>query len=133
MSEANIATVQNLYAAFGRGDVDTIVSGCLPDVSWASGGRKEDYPPFGARKGTDAVRDFFRSVAEVQDFNEFSPREFYADRDKVFVLGRYEMTVRKSRQKVASEWVHVFTFRAGRVSEFREFTDTAAFAAAYRG
>ena len=133
MSEANIATVQSLYAAFGRGDVDTIVSGCLPDVSWASGGRKEDYPPFGARKGTDAVRDFFRSVAEVQDFNEFSPREFYADRDKVFVLGRYEMTVRKSRQKVASEWVHVFTFRAGRVSEFREFTDTAAFAAAYRG
>lgn len=133
MSEANIATVQNLYAAFGRGDVDMIVSGCLPDVTWASGGRKEDYPPFGLRKGTDAVRDFFRSVAEVQDFNEFSPREFYADRDKVFVLGRYEMTVKKSRQKVASEWVHIFTFRGGRVSEFREFTDTAAFAAAYRG
>ena len=133
MSEANIATVQSLYAAFGRGDIESIVSGCLPDVTWASGGRKEDYPPFGPRKGTDAVRDFFRSVAEVQDFNEFSPREFYADRDKVFVLGRYEMTVRKSRQKVASEWVHVFTFRGGRVSEFREFTDTAAFAAAYRG
>jgi len=132
MSEANISTVQSLYAAFGRGDIDTIVGNCLPDVSWASGGRSEDYPPFGSRKGTDAVRDFFRTVAEVQDFNEFSPREFYADRDRVFVLGRYEMTVKKSRQKVASEWVHVFTFRGGKVSEFREFTDTAAFAAAYR-
>src|SRR5690348_12199546 len=79
MSEANIATVQSLYAAFGRGDIDAIVNGCLPDVTWASGGRKEDYPPFGMRKGTGAVRDFFRSVAEVQDFDEFSPREFYAD------------------------------------------------------
>jgi len=82
-----------LYGAFGRGDIDTIVAGCLPEVNWVSGGRKEDYPPFGARKGTDAVRDFFHSVAEVQDFSEFSPKDFYADRDKVFVLGRYAMTV----------------------------------------
>ena len=132
MSEANIATVQSLYAAFGRGDIDAIVNGCLPDVTWASGGRKEDYPPFGMRKGTGAVRDFFRSVAEVQDFDEFSPREFYADRDKVFVLGRYRMRVKKTGQKVASDWVHVLTFRGGKVSDFREFTDTAAFAAAYR-
>jgi ketosteroid isomerase-like protein len=133
MSEANIATVQNLYAAFGRGDIDTIANGCLPDVFWASGGRKEDYPPFGPRKGIEAVRDFFRSVAEVQTFDEFSPREFYADRDRVFVLGRYAMTVKKNGRKVASEWVHIFTFRGGKVSDFREFTDTAAFAAAYRG
>ena len=133
MSEANIATVQSLYAAFGRGEIETVVEGCLPDVSWTCGGRKEDYPPFGARKGADAVRDFFRDVAEVQEFTEFSPREFYADRDKVFVLGRYAMTVKKTGKQVASEWVHIFTFRAGRVSEFREFTDTAAFAAAYRG
>jgi len=133
MSEANIATVQSLYAAFGRGDIDTVIAGCLPDVNWTSGGRKEDYPPFGARKGIAAVRDFFRSVGEVQDFSEFSPREFYADRDKVFVLGRYTMTVKKTGQQITSEWVHIFTFRGGKVSEFREFTDTAAFAAAYKG
>ena len=133
MSQANIATVQSLYAAFGRGEIETVIEGCLPDVTWTSGGRKEDYPPFGARRGKDAVRDFFRSVAEVQDFTEFSPREFYADRDKVFVLGRYAMAVKKSGQHVRSDWVHVFTFRGGKISEFREFTDTAAFAAAYRG
>jgi len=133
MSEANIATVQNLYAAFGRGDIDMIVGSCLPDVTWASGGRTEDFPPFGPRKGTEAVREFFRKVAELQEFDEFSPREFYADRDKVFVLGRYAMTMKNNGQKVASDWVHIFTFRGGKVSDFREFTDTAAFAAAYRG
>jgi ketosteroid isomerase-like protein len=133
MSEANIATVQSLYAAFVRGDIDMIVDGCLPEITWMSGGRKEDYPTFGPRNGTQGVRDFFRLVAELQDFNEFSPHEFYADRDKVFVLGNYAMTIKKSVRTVASEWVHVFTFRGGKVSEFREFTDTAAFAAAYRG
>jgi hypothetical protein len=34
------------------------------------------------------VRDFFRAVSDTLEFKEFSPREFYADRDKVFVLGR---------------------------------------------
>jgi ketosteroid isomerase-like protein len=133
MSQANIATVQNLYAAFSRGDIDTIIDACLPDVEWESGGRKEDFPVFGARKGKAEVQDFFRIVAETQDFDEFSPRDFYADRDKVFVLGRYALTLKKNGQKAASDWIHVLTFRGGKVASFREFTDTATFAQAYRG
>jgi ketosteroid isomerase-like protein len=34
MSAANIAFVQSLYAAFGRGDIATIVNGLAPDVDW---------------------------------------------------------------------------------------------------
>ena len=132
MSQANIATVQSLYAAFGRGDIAVILDGCLPDVEWESGGRKEDFPTFGPRKGKAEVQEFFRTVAEIMDFNEFSPREFYADRDKVFVLGNYAMTMKKNGRKPASEWIHVFTFRGGKVAQFREFTDTAIFAQAYR-
>jgi ketosteroid isomerase-like protein len=133
MSQANIATVQSMYAAFGRGDIDTIVNGCTPDVMWTSGGREGDFPAFGTFKGQDRVRDFFRAVSDTQEFNEFSPQEFYADRDKVFVLGRYAMTMKRNGRAAASEWVHIFTFRGGKVAEFREFTDTSAFVAAYRG
>ena len=114
-------------------DIDAIVAGCLPDVTWTSGASTEEFPVFGTFNGGNGVRQFFRGVSDALDFNEFSPREFYADRDKVFVLGRYAMTVKKNGRKAGSEWVHIFTFRAGKVSEFREFTDTAVFAAAYRG
>jgi ketosteroid isomerase-like protein len=42
------------------------------------------------------------------------------------------MVIKKTRRPVASEWVHIFTFRGGRISEFLEFADTATFVAAYR-
>jgi ketosteroid isomerase-like protein len=72
-------------------------------------------------------------VADNNDFSEFSPREFYADGEKVFVLGYYAMTLKKNGKKVATDWVHIFTFRGGKVAQFREFLDTALAAEAYRG
>ena len=128
MSNANIAQVQGLYAAFGRGDVAAIIAALTPDVDWETVGRPSDFPTLGPRKGTKAVEEFFRLVAENEDISEFTPREFYAADDKVFVLGNYKLTIRKTGKAVASEWVHVFTLRGGKVTGFREHTDTAQFA-----
>ena len=133
MSNANIAHVQSLYAAFGRGDIATIIAGASPDIDWESVGRQTDFPALGPRKGVKEVEDFFRLVAENEDFSDFSPREFYAADDKVFVLGSYRLKIKKTGKPVASEWVHVFTFKNGKVTRFREHTDTAQFAEAYRG
>ena len=132
MSQANIATLQSLYAAYVRGDVQSLIDGCAPDVIWESGGRGGDFPAFGLRTGIAGVADFCRTAAELVDFSEFSPREFYADKDMVFVLGQYAMTVKRSGRKVAADWIHLFTFRGGKIAKFREFTDTALFVAAYR-
>jgi hypothetical protein len=41
--------------------------------------------------------------------------------------------IRKTGRAVASDWVHVFTIRDSKIVAFREFTDTAQFAEAYRG
>ena len=132
MSEANIAVVQSAYAAYARGDIEAVLSVLTPDVEWHTTGRPEDFPALGKRKGMAAAQDFFKTVANHLEFSEFSPREFYCDRDKVFVLGHYAMTVRKNGRKFASDWVHIFTFRGGRVAEYREFLDTAQHASAFR-
>ena len=131
MSNANVAHVQSLYAAFGRGDVPTIVAGLTPDVDWETVGRSSDFPTLGARKGTKAVEEFFRLVAEHEEFSEFLPREFYVADDRVFVLGSYDLKVKTTGVPVASEWAHVFTLRGGKVARFREHTDTAQFAEAF--
>lgn len=132
MSETNISVVQSLYAAYARGDIDTVLEGLAPDVDWHTVGQRADFPVFGPRKGIPAVHDFFGTVAEHVEFSEFSPQEFYCDRDKVFVLGHYAATMKKNGRKFASDWVHIFTFRGGRVCRFREFLDTAQLASAYR-
>ena len=88
---------------------------------------------FGTWTGPDKVREFFRLVAETEEFSDFSPKSFHSSDDKVFVLGSYTMKVKKTGRQVASNWCHVFTLRNGKCSGFIEFNDSAQFVAAYKG
>ena len=132
MSAANIAFIQSLYAAFGRGDINTVIAGVAADVDWTVNGRRKDYPMLGNWKGQDGVKKFFEGVTEHEEVVEFSPREFFAADDRVCVLGHYAWKIRKTGRSVASDWAHIFTVRNGKVVKFREFNDTAQFAEAYR-
>ena len=133
MSNGNVTLVQSLYAAFGRGDIATIVAAMAPDVHWEVVGRPQDYPLLGVRRGPEGVREFFRLIGELQEVVAFAPRGFYVVGDLVFVLGSEGWKLRKTGKTVATEWVHIFTIKDGKVTAFREFTDSAQFAEAYRG
>jgi ketosteroid isomerase-like protein len=133
MSNADIKLVQSLYDAFKRGDIGTIVRALSPDVAWESTGRQKDHPALGPRRGPAAVQDFFRIVSETQDVVSFEPKEFSSVDGKVFVLGHYAWTLKKTARQMESDWIHIFTISNGKVTAFREFTDTAALAEAYRG
>ena len=133
MSQADVALVQSLYAAFGRGEIATIVAAVTPDIEWRLNGSRSDHPLLGTWKGSKGVQAFFDELAKLQDFSEFSPREFLSAGDRVFVLGHYAATMRNTGRKAASDWVHIFTVRNGKVVAFLEFTDTAEFARAWKG
>jgi ketosteroid isomerase-like protein len=133
MSNANIAFIQSLYAAFGRGEIATIIAGLAPDVDWNVNGRHKDYPLLGSWKGPSEVQKFFKLVAETESFSDFSPKDFHAAGDTVLVLGHYAGAVKKTGRNFSCDWAHVFTVRGGKVVRFREYTDTAQFAEAYRG
>ena len=133
MSNANVALIQSLYAAFGCGEIGTIVNAVTAQADWTITGNRAHFPTAGSWKGQSGVQDFFKSVGESMEFTAFTPKEFYACEDKVFVLGHYAAKVRKTGRSAASEWAHVFTIKDGKVTAFREFTDTATFAEAYRG
>jgi uncharacterized protein len=133
MSQADVALIQSLYAAFGRGDIASIIAAVAPDIEWRLNGSRSDHPLLGTWKGPQGVQAFFDELARIQDFSEFSPREFLSSGDRVFVLGHYASTIRKNGRKAASDWVHIFTVRNGKLAAFLEFTDTAEFARAWKG
>ncbi len=116
MTAANIELVQSLYAAFGRGEIATIVAAVTPDVMWHSKGRSKDHPAFGPRTGQAGVQDFFRIVAETQDVISFTPQEFYATGDHVFVLGHYAWKMHKTGREASSDWVHILTIKNDKVT-----------------
>jgi uncharacterized protein len=132
MSLENVALVQGLYAAFGRGDVETILETLTPDVEWEMVGRPADYPMFGKRQGVKSAADFFRYLGENEEFKVFTPESVHADGDVVFVTGRSVYTFRTTGKAVDSDWAHLFVVRGGKIARFREFIDTAQIVEAAR-
>ena len=132
MQEAqNTRVVQDAYAAFGRNDVPGILATLDDDISWrAVIGAGPQVPTSGERRGKPAVAEFFRTLGESLQFERFEPREFVAQGDTVVVLGSYAGRA-STGKRIESEWVMVFGFRNGRISQFQEFTDSAALNAAF--
>jgi len=129
----NIELVQSLYAAFGRGDIESILASSTPDVTIGLDGRPSDAPILGHHKGHAGMRDFFRILADTHDITSFTPQEFYSDGDKVFVVGHYTWVMKPSGVKGGSDWFHIWTIRDGKAASCRSLNDTALLAEAYRG
>jgi ketosteroid isomerase-like protein len=132
MQEAqNTRVVQEAYAAFKQGDVESILNVLDDGIVWKGVyGAAPHVPTSGERKGKAQVREFFALVAQHANFSQFQAREFLADGDKVVALGHY--TAKTSAGKIFdADFAMIFTFRSGKVIEFQEFTDSAAVNAAF--
>jgi ketosteroid isomerase-like protein len=124
--------VQEVYAAFGRGDVTGLLRKLTPDVAWEVSGRRGDYPTFGAWPGREGVLAFFQTMAEVEDIHEFAPVSLHPAGETVLAQGRVALTLKTNGRALAYDWLHVFEVREGKVAAFREFYDTAQVVEAYR-
>ena len=133
MSEAqNTRVVQDAYAAFGRGDIPALLGLMADGIHWQPVIGTASHVPFsGERSGKAGVAEFFKRVAETEDFQQFEPREFVAQGDKVVAIGHYRATAKATGRTFDSDFVMVFTLRDGKVVAFREFTDSAAVNAAF--
>ena len=123
--------VQELYAAFGRGDVPFIIKALAPNVTWSVDG-PTDVPFFGDRRDQGGVVQFFQEIGTQLDIQEFRPEQFFVQGDTVLVLGFERGRARASGKAFQGHWAHVFTFKNGQVAAFREYCNSAAFADALR-
>jgi uncharacterized protein len=130
---ANIAIVQNCFALFGAGDIAGLMAQMTDDIVWESVGDRNAFPLFGPWEGKEGVAAFFTKMAETHQFTAFEPKTFHAADDKVFVTGRYALTMRASGISAEADWVMIFTLGDGYVSSFREHTDSGRLIEAYRG
>jgi len=126
MSEQqNIAVVQQVYGAFGRGDLDGILALLDPEVAWRTPG-PPDLPTAGMYRGVKAVREFFGKLLNTFEITNFEPQDFLAEDEKVVVLGTSLERVKATGNAIEFRWVHVFTIRNGRIIAFEERADVSA-------
>lgn len=118
--------IQQIYEAFGRGDLPAVLGALADDVEWSFHG-PSSIPFGGTRRGREEVEQFFRAIAEHVEVDEFGPRgKFIAQDDTVVVLGHERMRAKSTGAAWETDWVHVWTLRDGKVVQVHEFSDTAA-------
>jgi uncharacterized protein len=131
-AEQNIATIKQIYEAFGRGDVDAILERCTDDVDWASDVATPVAPWQTPLHGTGEVPSFFAAIDAAGTVKSFEPLSFAGnDADEVMVLARWSFTVSATGKDIASNIHHYWRLRDGKVAYYRGSEDSAQVAEAF--
>lgn len=119
----NLATVQSLYDAFGRRDWRTIRELFAPDIEWI---QNEGFPGGGRHVGADVVlNDVFGKFRAEWTSWQAVVHEWLDAGKTIVALGEYRGTHRVTGKSTVAAFAHVYVLREGRITRFRQFTDTA--------
>jgi uncharacterized protein len=127
MSQENANAVQDMYAAFGRGDISTVIAALDPQIEWLEA-ESFIYADGNPYVGPNAVLEgvFMRLGTEWDGFT-VSPKEVLDAGDTIIGHGYYSGTYKQTGKNVKAQFAHFFTFRDGKVVKFQQYTDTAQF------
>jgi hypothetical protein len=126
----NLEIIKEAYAAFGRGDIAAVLSVQSPNVELEGAGPKQ-IPWAGSFQGPDGAKQFFAAIEAETDIESFEPQMFVAQGDRVVVLGFERVRSKRTGRSYESHWAHSYALAGGKIIKFREYSDTAAVAAAF--
>ena len=124
VSDANVRTVQQIYEAFGRGDVATIMDLLADDVDWAAEAEQKIAPWHGRRTKAE-VPGFFQAISETLDVSEFTPLSITSNDTDVMTVIRFGLTVKGTGRSGVMNLHHWWRFRDDHVVLYRGTEDTA--------
>ena len=123
---SNVQVARDLYDAFNRGDIATVMGMFSPRIEWREA-EGNPYEPSGAGwVGPDAVmQNLFVKMGTDWDGFTVHPKDFHDAGDTVVVEGRYTGTHKATGKTLDAQVCHVLRFRAGKLTSFQQFVDTA--------
>ncbi|MGE0594628.1 MAG: nuclear transport factor 2 family protein [Vicinamibacterales bacterium] len=122
----NVKVLKNLYEAFGRGDVPTVLGVMSPDIRWHEA-ESNPYRPSGEPwVGPDAVlTNLFMKLGTEWDGFSVHPTSFHGAGDSVIVEARYSGMYKATGRSLDAQVCHVWDLRDGKVTRFQQYVDTA--------
>jgi len=125
---ANKATpvVNQIYAAFGKNDLPSILALCDDNVTWVDAGASVGGVYKGKRMGKQGVTAFFNDLNAGLTITQFEPREFLPSGDKkMTVKGFVAGTAKSTGKSYYSDWAMIFEVNdAGKLVYHQLFLDT---------
>ena len=123
--ENNVEIVQNLYAAFAKGDVPAVLQKFDPKIEW---NEAENFPYADGNPyiGPQAVLEgvFARLGAEWEYWNLTEQTYYEANSGEIIVTGRYKAKNKLTSKEINVQFVHMWTLHDGLVTKFQQYADT---------
>lgn len=114
--------VDEMFKAFGAGDVDGILRTVSEDSEWIYHGTH--VIPRSRFRGPEEVRTFFTQILERTEILAFERRQYVEQGDTVVVLGSEHQRTKRSGRELKQEWVQVYTVENGLIVGMEEFAAT---------
>ena len=120
----NMTTVQGIYDAFGRGDVQWILDQLDDDVEWEEGIRDTGLPYLRPGRGKAHVASFFEALAGNLELTRFEPGPLCDGGDVVMVPVLHTGRIVGGGDIPLNWEAHYWRFGSdGKVSAFRHIAD----------
>ena len=131
---SNLETIQQIYMAFGSGNIPAILDFMADDVDWEYGSTS-DVPWLQQRHGKEGVGAFFEALGSGFAITKFIPHTVLSKGDVVVVLVDIEATAKNTGIKVKEDdETHIWRFNSrGKVVKFAHKVDTHAHWLAFHG
>ncbi|MBM4188779.1 MAG: nuclear transport factor 2 family protein [Gemmatimonadetes bacterium] len=122
----NVNLLKNLYAAFGRGDIPTVLGAMSQDIHWHEAESNPYMPSGEALVGADAVlNNLFMKLGADWDGFAVHPKSFHDAGDSVIVEARYSGRYKATGKSMDTQVCHVWDVKGGKVTRFQQYADTA--------
>jgi len=103
--------------------VDAILAVVSPDVEWVEPDNPFN-PSAGTRHGQAGFLEWLRIGKQSEEILALEPRQFLSGDDIIAVVGYMKCVAKRTGRSYESDFVHLVTFKAGKITRFQEFFDT---------
>ena len=131
LASKNIKSVQELYAAFARRDIQAIIAMLSSNVEWGEPSNPFN-PAAGARHGHAGFLEWLNIGRQSEDILALEPRQFLSNNDSVAVVGYTKCLAKPTGRSYETDFVHLITFKDDKIVRFQEFFDTYIAGEAFR-
>ncbi len=126
MAQSNVETMHEIYGAFAKGDVPTVLAAFSPEIVWT------EFDAPGSPWGGDhhghngVVQDIFMQIMNLFEDVAVIPEEILDAGDKVLTLGRFRAKAKATGKSFDTPFAHVATFSDGKITKIQIFEDSGS-------
>jgi uncharacterized protein len=130
-TDPKIESVQRLYAAYGRGDVDAVLADLADDVDWAAEASGDAVPWWGPHLGKQEIPRFFEEIGSNVDVTKFDVVSLTSNEHNVIATVHWTFTVKATGKEASMYMQHWWRFADDKIVFFRGSEDTEQSARAF--